>query len=416
MKVTPTVQTMTPHKNLSGQIEQSLVKVPAKWQQTVVGFLKYLAANGRSESTRISYLLSIRSLPSNGKRLQEFDAKDLMEWASGLNERCRDGELKPSTVATFKVFVRRFFKWLHDGTDPHGGYPEVVRWMNIGRRRQEYGKEVLSPEEIKALIESADNQRDRALIFVTYDSGARAAEILGLRVHDVGFDKFGAVIRVKGKTGERRIRLIESVPDLQLWLSMHPTRDDPDAPLWPSPRVRGAPLCTTRFYWITRKYAAKVRLGKRISPHVFRHSRATHLASVLKESQLREFFGWTKDSKMPAVYVHLSGRDIDETLLEHYGIKRRQQGPEERPLAPRTCPRCKHQNPAGAKFCMRCSAALDLRTALELNDKRKGADEIVERVIRELIKQAPEVLERVLSEPAMTKRIAEVSESVGGIA
>jgi len=51
-----------------------------------------------------------------------------------------------------------------------------------------------------------------------------------------------------------------------------------------------------------------------------------------------------------------------------------------------------------------------------LDDKRRGTEEIVERVIREFIKQAPEFLERVLSEPEIAKKIAEFSESVGGIA
>jgi len=48
----------------------------------------------------------------------------------------------------------------------------------------------------------------------------------------VQFDKYGAVVIVNGKTGMRRIRLIECVPDLQLWINMHPLRDDPKALLF----------------------------------------------------------------------------------------------------------------------------------------------------------------------------------------
>ncbi len=41
----------------------------------------------------------------------------------------------------------------------------------------------------------------------------------------------------------------------------------------------------------------------------------------LKEPEMREFFGWGKNSEMPAVYVHLSGRDVDNSVLGIYGIK-----------------------------------------------------------------------------------------------
>jgi len=72
------------------------------------------------------------------------------------------------------------------------------------------------------MIEACDNPRDRALVHVLYESGARSGELLNMKIGDVEFDQYGAVIRVCGKTGPRRLRLIESVPDLQLWLSMHP--------------------------------------------------------------------------------------------------------------------------------------------------------------------------------------------------
>ena len=102
------------------------------------------------------------------------------------------------------------------------------------------------------------------------------------------------------------------------------------------------------------------------------HSRVTHLATVLKEPEMREFFGWTKDSDMPSIYVHLSGRDVDDTLLDHYGLKRAEREPTDGPLAKRQCRWCEFENPASAKFCDRCARPLDEATTCSSTRNTSG--------------------------------------------
>ncbi|HCU22429.1 MAG TPA: integrase, partial [Candidatus Atribacteria bacterium] len=87
-------------------------------------------------------------------------------------------------------------------------------------------------DDIRKLVKACDNQRDRALIMLLWDSGARISKVLSRNVGHVEIDKYGAVVIVEGKTGRRRLRLIDGVPDLQLWLQMHPYRSDPSAPLF----------------------------------------------------------------------------------------------------------------------------------------------------------------------------------------
>ncbi|PTD93804.1 integrase, partial [archaeon SCG-AAA382B04] len=174
-------------------------------------------------------------------------------------------------------------------------------------------------KEIKQLAEVTEKQRNRAMIWVGYESGARPGELLTLKIRNVEFDKYGAQIMVDGKTGERRIRLVESVPDLKNWLSMHLEKDDTDSWLWTS--RKGGRLTYDGWYSVVKKVGRISEVKKKIYPHLLRHSRATHLAGEgLNESQLREIFGWKKGSTMPSVYVHLSGRDTDEAILDMYGI------------------------------------------------------------------------------------------------
>jgi len=262
--------------------------------------------------------------------------------------------------------------------------------------------EILSCIEVKQFIDVAKGQRSRAVFFVLYESGARASEFVGLKIRDVEFDQYGAILMIgrgpNAKTGGRRVRLFESVPDLQLWLSMHPDKDNPEAPLWPSQVRRGQPICRRTLCALVIEYTRRAGINKRITPHTFRHSRATHLAKVLTEAQLCVVMGWKIGSKMPARYVHLSGRDVDQTLFEHYGIKPREDGSEDSPLKKKVCPRCNIENSASARFCWRCWAAFDTAKA----------DELTARVMEELIKRAPELLRQVLKEKGLDQEIVEL--------
>jgi integrase len=70
-----------------------------------------------------------------------------------------------------------------------------------------------------------------------------------------------------------------------------------------------------------KELAKKADVKKPANAHAFRHARATFIARHLKETEMREFFGWGRDSEMPSIYVHLSGRDVDNSVLSIYGIK-----------------------------------------------------------------------------------------------
>lgn len=82
------------------------------------------------------------------------------------------------------------------------------------------------------MIKACHNVRDKAIISVLYESSVRVGEFLGIKIKNVQFDKYGAVIVVHGKIGWKRIRLVSSVPHLSNWIEHHPLKDNPEAPLW----------------------------------------------------------------------------------------------------------------------------------------------------------------------------------------
>ncbi len=185
-----------------------------------------------------------------------------------------------------------------------------------------------------------------------------------MKLKHVSFDKYGAVLRVTGKTGDRRIRLVASTLTLQAWINEHPMKNDPESYLWCkiptryNPKFKNDYLSYGFICRLLNELAEKANIKKAVNPHSFRHSRATFMASHLKEPAMREFFGWGKDSEMPATYVHLSGRDVDEAVLSMYGVAEAKKASEPI-IRVWSCPRCQEVNEPAAKFCKKCGLPVD---------------------------------------------------------
>jgi site-specific recombinase XerC len=385
MKNTPTVLDDFP-----AWIQRSIAELSDVRRGTFVRFLRELRLRGASRYTIANYVKAVRTLGNDGKSYEELTSEDLMVWM----ERIDSNGWSQSTVDTIRKQVKAFLRRLHGcrlSTDPT---PEFLKCIQVRKSRQELPKNILARAEIRRLIDAAEKQRDRALVYVGYESGARAGEILGLKIGDVEFDEYGSTIRVQGKTGSRRLRLVESTPDLRLWISMHSRGDDSKAPLWIGKR---GTLGIDGFQYVLEKLGREAKIGKHIHPHLLRHSRATHLAGgILTESQMRTHFGWAKSSRMPEVYVHLSGRDVDSTLLKHYGIK--VEPPTENLLGPKMCPWCKTINSTAARYCQQCNAPLDPVSANKAAERQKRRTELVERFIERILQEIPEASENILRE------------------
>jgi integrase len=201
----------------------------------------------------------------------------------------------PFTLYGEILETRLFFRWL---------VPEKEKELfknikNVRPRKKLPVEQLIVRDDIKALVGACDNQRDRALIMLLWDSGCRISEILSLNVGRVQFDRYGAVVIVDGKTGRRRLRLIDGVPDLQLWLNMHPLRTDPAAPLFLT-NTRfgvGRKRLNSRTVQNRLKYLQEIlNLGKPTNPHAIRHGRLTDLAKKgFSEMELRLIAGWGEE-------------------------------------------------------------------------------------------------------------------------
>ncbi len=136
---------------------------------------------------------------------------------------------------------------------------------------------------------------------------------------------------------------------------------------------------------ILDRTAHKAGFKKNIYPHLFRHSRLTELAPKIPEQALKAFAGWGQDSRMAAVYIHMSNKHVDDALAKAHGIELDEETIEDK-LAPKNCPRCKEKNPSTAKFCFKCSMILDIKTALELQETKEKDDQTVKTMVERMVK------------------------------
>jgi integrase/recombinase XerD len=207
------------------------------------------------------------------------------------------------------------------------------------------------------------------------------------------FDEYGAVLIVFGKTGMRRLRLINAASDLKAWKNAHPFKYDPDAPLWVSTKNTGRnskpnAISYVAISEIIKNVARQVGIKKRMYPYNFRHSRATFLSKYLTDAELKNLLGHTQESRATAVYIHLSGKDIDDKLLKMYGIKKDSLKELTRSKPFIKCPRCKEVNDSGEVFCTKCWLPLTPQ-ARRMAEVDKGVGLVP--TMTEMIKKHPEI-------------------------
>ena len=262
-------------------------------------------------------------------------------------------------------------------------------------------EDILTEDDILKLLDATQNLRDKAIISLLFDSGARIAELLGIRIKDIDLSSEPAHVRVDGKTGPRVIPLMFSAPYLGSYLETLKSKKPTDfiwigLGTWSNSNMRpdyGA------VRMMLQRLAKKATINKRVNPHSFRHARATNYANKLTEQQLKRFFGWTGGSAMAATYVHLSGKDIDGAVLEANGEAPKAIATPK--LKNQNCRRCKQANGVSNSYCSRCGAPLDINVAMMQQHARAyasvhgtGNTELTEEWVRDMIKKQLESMKK----------------------
>ena len=232
--------------------------------------------------------LSPRTVEAYRRDLLQFDAW-LGARSIGLDEverstlrsylgTRRDGGLSARSSARALSALRSFFRFLVNNeilaADPTANLRSPSLWRTVPH--------ALSSEEIEALLEAPDSNtalgiRDRAMLETLYATGLRVSELVGLTVDRARLDP--GFVRVIGKG--RKERLVPLGDSAVSRLDDYLQRARPELNRHRLSELflnhRGGPLTRQGFWKILRGHALRAGIGSPVSPHVIRHSFATHL-------------------------------------------------------------------------------------------------------------------------------------------
>jgi integrase len=291
-----------------------------------------------------------------------------------------------------QMILLKFFRWLYNPDEPDQKKRITPACMQGIRRLPKKEKTPYKPSDIWDAREHAiflkycPDKRDRCYHAMANDTSARPHEILSLKISDVKFNlteegiQYAEVRIREGKTGPRVVSLFDSIPYLKDWIADHPTSTNPESQLFIAKCYSSYGIKLTydglvyRYsYYYKTKYFPKLlddstipdadkafirnMLTKPWNLYVFRHSALTEKSQMLPEAILRDHAGWTMSSKMPAIYLHLSG-ESSKILLQKKGIMKRQDKEASDALRCAQCPHCLEICKRDARFCTKCKMVL----------------------------------------------------------
>jgi len=299
----------------------------------------------------------------------------------------RGRRFKQNTIHDKIRILKRFFLWLQEEGKVNIPREKLqqIRFPPVDTQTTS-PDELLTPEEVLALIRAARSPRDRAMVAAIYESGCRIGELVRLRWKDMVFDEYGVGVHIHDtKTQKiRYARLTSATEYLATWKNACPWAG-PDDFLFPA--RHGTVLTHSACSKIFRLTAQAAGIQKKVRAHIFRKSRITHMIREnYQESVIKAAMWGNLNTQMFSTYVVLSEKDIDAEYLERTGVRTR--GKEEKTeLLPRPCSRCHTINAPTSDFCGKCGLPLTENAVDRLEQLRQDILNNPEGLIRLLQKR-----------------------------
>lgn len=181
------------------------------------------------------------------------------------------------------------------------------KWEEMKVRRPRHEKrlpEVLSRQEAIALINAPANIKHRAILTLAYTTGARMNEVLSLTLKDI--DRHRKVIRLKGKGNkDREVFMPDQLLEL---LEAYYREYRPSSFLFES-YIKDKRYSARSFEVIVKKAALQSDIKKNVSPHVLRHSFATHMLEKGVNLKRVQLLMGHNSMKTTSIYLHLANTD-----------------------------------------------------------------------------------------------------------
>lgn len=278
------------------------------------------AERGLSENTLESYRYDLqqlsRFLGSRGSSLIAAGREDLLAF---LATRVSGGR-SPRSLSRYLSGMRQFYQWALREGRIQGDPSALIESPKLGRGLPK----ALSEEQVEHLLHAPDTDkplglRDRTMLELMYATGLRVSELVELELGNVNLNQ--GILRVTGKGGkERLVPLGEVAAD---WLLRYMDTARPGLlkgtdcdKVFVTARKAGM---TRQAYWHSiRKYAAQAGIGQPVSPHMLRHSFATHLLNHGADLRVVQLLLGHSDLSTTQIYTHIAREGLKQMHSKHH--------------------------------------------------------------------------------------------------
>jgi integrase/recombinase XerD len=258
-----------------------------------------IKAYQRDVSHFISFLESGKQ-----KQLVRVTRDELINYIASLYQT-----LSPRSIQRRIVTLRSLYRFLmldgYTSHDPTETLESPKAWQKLPL--------YLTTEEVESLLDQPDlsqpqGQRDRAMLELMYATGLRVTELIQLKVSDLDFD--GGYLRTVGKGDKERIVPIGDEAKIHIKNYLDSSyrvfkKKKPNTPFLFLTR-RGGAMSRQNFWMLVEKYGRSIGLAGKLSPHVLRHSFATHLLENGADLRVVQAMLGHSDISTTQIYTHVA--------------------------------------------------------------------------------------------------------------
>lgn len=287
----------------------------------LVTFLDYarvekgLAAN-TLQSYRRDLSKFLEYLANTGKRLEEASRDDIRNFLGTLYRR----GLSARSAARHLVSLRNFFRFLLKEGKMNADPTREIETPKIEQSLPKY----LTTDEVDALLERPDiatpaGLRDKAMLELLYATGMRVSELLSLRWGD--FDAQLGIVRCQGKGSKERLIPVgkSALRAVEAYLE-HGRSKSLKTPQSQNLFLnnRGGPLSRVGFWKLLSRYGRGAGIATRLTPHVVRHSFATHLLERGADLRSIQLMLGHSDISTTQIYTHVLKERLKQVYHAHH--------------------------------------------------------------------------------------------------
>ena len=296
------------------------------WNESILDYSHYLKIErGLSSHTIQNYIRDVKKLISfiDKKKITSTPIEikeDLIQ--QFIYEIAK--EISPRSQARIISGLRSFFDYLIFENYRESNPTDLIETPKIGVKLPD----TLSEQEINSLISAidlskAEGERNRAMLETMYSCGLRVSELIHLKISDLFFDE--GFIKIVGKGNKERFVPIHYSAQKYIVLYMNEIRSHLSIKKGFQDTLflnrRGKSLSRQMIFMILKALAIKINLNKKISPHTFRHSFATHLLKNGADLRAIQQMLGHESITTTEVYVHLDTSYLKKIVEKYHPIK-----------------------------------------------------------------------------------------------